>query len=297
MSVVRNLPLSARPGEVVAFLALCLGAVAMGISPIFVRIADVGPFASAFWRVALAVPVLAIWAVTESGRGALAVAFRARAIWLAGLFFAVDLFFWHLSILHTSIANATFLSSMAPIWVLLFSGLFIGEKVGKREAAGMVVCIVGGAVLLGGSYSLDSSKLIGDLYGVGTSFGFGTYFLAVRAARRDHKTGTVTFGATTVTALCLFVVAITFEPKFLPSSLAGVMTLAALAYVSHIGGQGLLAFALGYLSAAFGSLVIFLEVIAAALLAYLVFGEAIGPTQAIGGLLILGGIYIARPRS
>lgn len=297
MPAARTLPLSARPGEVIAFLALCLGAVAMGVSPIFVRIADVGPFASAFWRVALAVPVLAIWAISEGGRGALVSAFRSRAIWLAGFFFSIDLFFWHLSILHTSIANATFLSSMAPIWVLLFSGLFIGEKVGRREAGGVIVCILGGAVLLGGSYTLDSSKLIGDIYGVGTSFGFGTYFLAVRAARREHSTGTVTFGATTVTALCLGIIAFAFEPKLLPSSLAGAATLAALAYISHIGGQGLLAFALGYLSAAFSSLVIFMEVIAAAALAFLVFGEAIGWSQAAGGLMILGGIWIARPRS
>ena len=297
MSVAKSLPLSARPGEVVAFLALCLGAVAMGVSPIFVRLADVGPFASAFWRVALAVPLLAIWAASEGGAKALISAFRSKAIWLAGLFFAIDLFFWHLSILNTSIANATFLSSMAPIWVLLFSGLFIGEKVGRREAGGVIVCILGGAVLLGGSYQLDSTKLIGDIYGIGTSFGFGTYFLAVRAARREHKTGTVTFGATAVTALCLGVIAFAFEPKLLPSSLYGVATLAALAYVSHIGGQGLLAFALGYLSAAFSSLVIFMEVIAAALLAFLVFGEAIGWSQGLGGLMILGGIWIARPRS
>ncbi|MCM5556831.1 DMT family transporter [Pleomorphomonas sp. JP5] len=297
MSVARSLPLSPRPGEVVAFLALCLGAVAMGISPVFVRLADVGPFASAFWRVALAVPVLAIWAASEGGSKALATAFRSKAIWLAGVFFAVDLFFWHLSILNTSIANATFLSSMAPIWVLLFSGLFIGEKVGRREAGGVIVCILGGAVLLGGSYTLDADKLIGDIYGIGTSFGFGTYFLAVRAARRQHSTGTVTFGATAVTALCLGAIALAFEPKLLPSSLTGVATLAALAYVSHIGGQGLLAFALGYLSAAFSSLVIFMEVIAAATLAFLVFGEAIGWSQGLGGLMILGGIWIARPRS
>ena len=297
MSLAKSPPLAARPAEVVAFVALCLGAVAMGVSPVFVRLADVGPFASAFWRVALAVPVLALWAMSEGGGRALVAAFRSRAIWLAGIFFSIDLFFWHLSILHTSIANATFLSSMAPIWVLLFSGLFIGETVGRREAAGVVVCILGGAVLLGGSYTLDGSKLIGDLYGIGTSFGFGTYFLAVRAARREHRTGTVTFGATAVTALCLGVIAFAFEPKLLPSSLYGVATLAALAYVSHIGGQGLLAFALGYLSAAFSSLVIFMEVIAAAALAFLVFGEAISWSQGLGGLMILGGIWIARPRS
>ena len=54
-----------------AFLALCAGAVAMGISPVFVRYSagDVGPFASAFWRVALALPILYAWMrVEEAGR-------------------------------------------------------------------------------------------------------------------------------------------------------------------------------------------------------------------------------------
>ena len=51
-----------------AFAALCLGAVAMGISPIFVRFADVGPFTSAFWRVAGALPVLWAWAAIEARR-------------------------------------------------------------------------------------------------------------------------------------------------------------------------------------------------------------------------------------
>jgi len=53
-------PARVDAGFAPAFAALCLGAVAMGISPIFVRFsaADVGPFASAFWRVALALPVL-----------------------------------------------------------------------------------------------------------------------------------------------------------------------------------------------------------------------------------------------
>ena len=46
-----------------AFAALVVGAMAMGVSPIFVRLADVGPFASAFWRVTLALP--ALWRATR----------------------------------------------------------------------------------------------------------------------------------------------------------------------------------------------------------------------------------------
>ena len=51
-----------RRERALAFLALLSGGAAIAFSPIFVRLADVGPMQSAFWRVALAVPLLAIWA-------------------------------------------------------------------------------------------------------------------------------------------------------------------------------------------------------------------------------------------
>ena len=79
-----------------AFIALVLGAIAMGISPIFVRSAEVGPFASAFWRVAIALPVLLIWAVVEArreGRPLSSLAQFDKAVVMAGIFFAGDLFF------------------------------------------------------------------------------------------------------------------------------------------------------------------------------------------------------------
>ena len=82
----------------------------------------------------------------------------------------------------------------------------------------------------------------------------------------------------------------------MPQSLNGALVLLALALVSQVGGQGLLAIALGTLPATFSSLVIFLEAVAAAALAWVVLGEALGVLQMLGGLLILAGIYMARPR-
>jgi drug/metabolite transporter (DMT)-like permease len=69
-----------------------------------------------------------------------------------------------------------------------------------------------------------------------------------------------------------------------------------MSYVSHAGGQGLLAIALGRLPATFSSLVIFLEAIAAAVFGWAVLGEALTPIQALGGALILFGIWVARPK-
>jgi drug/metabolite transporter (DMT)-like permease len=280
-----------------AFAALVVGAVAMGASPLFVRLADVGPYASAFWRTALALPFLWLWSALEAK--------SARAAWrgldcivlLCGCFFAGDLFFWHLSIMSTSVANATFLATTAPVWVALGAWLVLGERVGTRILLGLALCILGGAALLGQSYGYAPERLSGDLFGVITATFFGGYMLAVRAARGRLGAGRLAFLSTAVTALCLLLIAVTLEPVLLPRSLAGATALLALAVVSQVGGQGLLAVALGTLPATFSSLVIFIEAIAAACLAWIFLGEALGWTQALGGILILVGIWLARPRA
>jgi drug/metabolite transporter (DMT)-like permease len=69
-----------------------------------------------------------------------------------------------------------------------------------------------------------------------------------------------------------------------------------MAWISHAGGQGLLSVALGRLPPVFSSLVIYLEAVAAALFAWVLLGEALTPVQTLGGLLILAGIWTARPK-
>lgn len=281
----------------VAMLCLVTGAMAMGISPLFVRFADVGPLASAFWRVALALPALWLWARLEArGRAAGPAPRWSRAVVLSGLFFAGDLVFWHLAIVHTTVANATFLATMAPVWVILASGVVIREPVGREAVFGLGLCILGAALLIGLSYSFAPGRLDGDLYGVVTSMFFGAYFLAMRVARRTVPPGLLMFRGGLVTAAVLLMVALVTEDRMLPAGWPGIATLLALALVSHAGGQGLLSYALGHLTAAFSSLVIFLEALTAAVAGWAVLGEVVSPAQAIGGAAILAGIWVARPR-
>src|SRR5688572_13929794 len=140
-----------------AFLALVGGALAMGISPVFVRFAEIGPFASAFWRVALALPALWLWASLEPRpANAARPELSARvSVATAGLLFAGDLTFWHLAILNTTVANATFLATLAPVWVVLGSGLFLGEKVAGPVFFGLALCLVGAGALIGDTWSFS----------------------------------------------------------------------------------------------------------------------------------------------
>lgn len=282
----------------IAFAALVIGAFAMGASPIFVRLADVGPFASAFWRCALALPFLAIWALSEP-KETRAMFSADRAVLLSGLFFAGDLFFWHLSILATTVANATFIATMAPVWVAFGAWVVFREKISQANFMGLALCLIGGAALIGQSYSFAPERLLGDGYALVTSVFFGLYMLAVSNARTRLKigAGSLAFMSAAVTCAVLFVVAMLLETNFMPRSLNGWLTLLSLAIVSQVLGQGLLAVALGKLPATFSSLVIFLEAVGAAALGWLVLNEALGAVQLFGGALILFGIWIARPRT
>ncbi|MBO0662972.1 DMT family transporter [Jiella sp. CQZ9-1] len=284
-----------------AVVLLILGAACMAISPVFVRNADVGSFTSAFWRALTSLPLLALWAGLElrAARRRPAKAPKKpldhRAVVLAGVFFAGDLAFWHLAIMHTTIANATFFACLAPLWVALLSQVTIGESVSKRTFGGLAVCVPGAALLIVHSDGGTGSPL-GDVFGLITSLFFGLYFLAMRRARGGSGAGTTTLLSTVITVAVLFPVALVSDDALLPHSLSGALNLAALGIVSHAGGQGLLSVALGVLSAAFSSLVIFIEAVAAAAFGWIFAGEALGPTQIVGGSLILLGIFFARPR-
>ena len=286
-----------RSTFLVSILALLGAALAMSISPSLVRFADVGPLSSAFWRVFLAMPVLWIWMrAEESQPGQSKGKSWSLPILLTGLFFAGDLLLWHLAIMKTSIANATFFATMAPIWVVIFGWLVLRQRVSRSTLVGLGLCLAGGTTLISQSLGLDAARAVGDALAIGTGVFFGLYFLAVGAARKDTGAARVTFEMSLITIAILLVAALVVEGDIMPHSANGWGVLLALALVSHAGGQGLLSVALGRLPTVFSSLVIFLEAVAAAGFAWVLQGEPVSALQAVGGAIILGGIWIARPR-
>jgi len=281
----------------IGLAALIAAALAMSISPSLVRFADVGPFASAFWRVFLALPILWAWMrADEKKPGAAKGKSWSLPIVLSGLAFAGDLLLWHSSIMHTTIANATFFATMAPLWVVVFGWLLLRQKAEPTTLVGLALCLVGGSSLVYQTMSLNPAHALGDALGIGTGVFFGLYFLAVGAARKHTGAARVTFELSVLSAAILLAFALVIEGNILPHGALGWGVLVALAVISHAGGQGMLSVALGRLPATFSSLVIFLEAVAAAGFAWVLQNEPVSPLQALGGAIILFGIWVARPR-
>jgi drug/metabolite transporter (DMT)-like permease len=277
----------------VAFLCLLAGGCAIAFAPIFVRLADTGPVASAFWRCALAVPVLWIWVYARARHERSQVSWMPLA--LAGLFFACDLGVWHFSILYTSVANATVLANLAPIFVTLAGWLFWRRKVTRLFLAGMFVAIAGMFVLVGPNFAAGGRPLVGDALGALTAVFYAGYFLAIKAARdAGASTARLMAWSTTITAILLLPIALAMPQAFMPSSAAGWWVLVGLALVSQVLGQGLIAYAFAHLPASLSSVSLLIQPVMAALFAWALFSEAIGPAQFAGAALVLAGIWVSR---
>jgi len=274
-----------------ALPALLLGAVCIALSPIFVRLSEAGPTATAFWRVALAVPVLWIFF-----RGPLK---GPKLLFLAaGIAFAGDLVFWHKSIQFTSVANSTLLANLASIFVTLAAWLLWRERPKPLFLVALALALGGVALLVHTSLSFSGTALLGDALGVVTAMFYAWYILAVKGLRdRGAATLQVMAVTTTLTAVILFPVALASGEQMLPSSAYGWGVLLGLALITHAAGQGLIAYALAHLPATFSSVGLLLQPVVAAFFAWVLLSEPLVALQIAGGLVVLAAIWLARRAS
>lgn len=275
--------------------ALLAGATFIALSPIFVRLSEAGPTATAFWRVALAVP--ALWALYWIKPRARARRYSGKWLLLvaAALAFAGDLAFWHTSIQLTSVANSTLLANLASIFVTLAAWIFLRQRPTRTFLIGLAAALAGVALLVRTSVEFSTTGLVGDALAVVTAMFYAGYLLAVKGLRdRGEATLHLMAVTTTISAIVLFPIALaTGEPMF-PHSASGWWILVGLALISHAAGQGLIAYALAHLPAAFSSVSLLVQPVMAALFAWLLLAEPLIAAQVAGAVVVLLGIYLAR---
>jgi drug/metabolite transporter (DMT)-like permease len=296
--VSRQLPQPAERLRHLALPAVLLGGIAIGFSPILVRLSALGPVATGFYRLFLALPLLWLWMQWERRRvveGMTAV--RWLPIAVPGILFAGDILFWHWSITYTTVANATLLANLAPVVVTFGAWIYLREPISFRFLVGMGLAMGGAALLVNASAALGAGRVLGDLFGLITACFFGGYVVAVARLRDRYTASTIMFYSSAVTCVLLLAATLVSGEGLLPRSPEGWIALLALAWISQAMGQGLIAYALGHLPASFSALAILIEPLTAAILGWLWLGEALGVPQAIGGVIVLAGITVAHRAS
>jgi drug/metabolite transporter (DMT)-like permease len=218
-------------------------------------------------------------------------------IHVAAFFLAFDLIVWHWSLQLIGVGVATLLGNTAPIWVALAGFLFFKERFSPRFLVGLAVAF-GGMVLLvvGGDKSLAVGDWLGLLLALAAGICYAGYLRGVKAARAGVGLAQVMFWTSALTALWLLPAALLTEDKVVPHTLHGWLAVAGLAFVSQTLGQGMISWALGLLPAAFSAVSLLVNPVASGAFAWLILGEALAVPQIAGGLAVLAGIFVARPK-
>ena len=279
---------------------LILGAVLISFSGIFVRISELGPSATGFHRLFLALPIFWLWMAGEARKHPERLPARLSDWWLltlCGLFMAGDLALWHWSLHMTSVANATLLGNSAPIFVTLAGWLLFGQRFSLLFLLGLASAIAGAVVLVGISFGHGQRPFLGDLLGVAVGAFYAGYIMMVGRLRGRFSTASVMGVSGIFTCLALLLVALASGESLTAHSLHGWVVLFALAWLSQVVGQSAITWSLAHLPAAFGAVALLANPVAAALFAWAALGESIGLLQAIGGVVVLMGIALARQGS
>jgi len=279
-----------------ALPVLVASACVLGLAPVLVRLTDTGPAAAGFWRLAFALPVLALIASRAKtsdpvdGRG------PDRWMALAGLFFALDMSFWHYGLTLTSVANATVLCNLTPVVVTGFAWLVFKERPRRLFLAALALAICGaGAMAFGASGSglARERSLLGDALSLSVTLWYASYFLCVQRARRGASASRVMLWSSAAGAPLMLLAALLMGEQLRPTGPEGWLFCLSLGLV-HVVGQGGVAWSLGQLPAALTAITILVQPVVAGLLGWAIFAETLTPVQLVGGAVVLGAVVMAQ---
>lgn len=273
-----------------------LGAMFIASSGVLVRLASSSPVTVAFYRCVYALPLLGLVTYLEKRRfGGLPQRTRNLA-WVAGIFFAIDLVFWHHAIDAVGAGLATVLGNLQVVIVGFAAWALLGERP-RRELFWAIPVVLTGVVLISGVVGEDAygeNPALGVLFGGLTSLAYAAFILVLREGSRDlRRIGGPLFHATLVAALAAAVYApfagdMQWAPRWPEHG-----WLLALALSAQVVGWLLISSSLPRLPAAVTSIVLLLQPVGAMVIAGIALGESPALFQLAGAALILVGVVVA----
>lgn len=262
---------------------------------LLIRFSAAGPVASGAYRLLLTIPLL-LCLDKFSGKKINSSKLTREVIiysMLSGLFFALDLAVYNVSILYTSLAEATLLTNMAPFFIVPISIVFFHEKAPFRFIYSVILAIIG-LYLLMGKTDLDHKHLIGDWLALLSAIFYALFLTSIKKAASNYSVNRVMTLVCLIGGILLFALAAIKQEVIFPQTAYGWFILLAIAIFGQVLGQTLLAYGVKFLPLQLSSLFLLLSPIFAAIYAFFIFDERLNLIQSCGIVVILVAIYIGK---
>jgi len=204
---------------------------------------------------------------------------------LAGLLLAAHFATWVPSVTLTSVASSTALVATQPVWAALLARA-AGRQVGRRVWVGIVVAVLGAALITGADVSLSARAVAGDLLAVVGGIFAAAYVTAGAAVRARISTIAYTAICYSTCALLLVAVCLATGQPLRGYDGETWLKLAALTAGAQLLGHSVVNVVLRTTSPTVVSLAILFEAPGAALIAA-VWLDQLPPATALPGLVVL----------
>lgn len=275
-------------------LQILCGAFLISFSGIFVKLADVSPTASGFYRVLFGAFFLFVATLVAKE-------FRILSLreWLllifCGFVFALDLFFWHESIMYIGPGLATLLGNFQVFFLAAAGILFWGEKSRRRFFIALPLAIVGLLLIVGHNWNeMGSSYQTGISFGLLTALCYTGFLLSLRTIRTKDA-HSLFFTLLVVSAACAFFLSLKMlhgGDSFIIPNVKSISALLGLGLFSQTIGWVLIAHALPKMRASHAGLILLLQPSLAFIWDVLLFARPTSTTNWIGLAITLAAIYM-----
>ncbi|MWV39525.1 DMT family transporter [Natrialba sp. INN-245] len=283
-------------GSTTPYVALAAAVFAASTSAILVRWSHAPSSVAAFYRIlfttALLAPIALVWYREE---------FR-RLSWrdggfaaVAGVALAVHFAAWFESLNHTSVAASVTLVQTQPIFVALGAALVLGERVSRETVLGIVIAIVGAAIMsLGdaGEAPISDATTFGNALALLGAVTVAGYVLAGRSIRQRVSLFPYVTVVYTACAATLFVLVGAQGHDYVAYPAREWLLFLGMAVGPGVFGHTVVNWVLKHLESVVVSVAWLGEPVGATLLALALLTEIPDAVTVVGGLVVLGGIYV-----
>jgi len=280
----------ARP-HFLAFPALLVGNAALAFGPWLVRLSDVGPVATGFWRVALAAPML--FAVASISGQAIRRPSRAviALIVAAAIFYSLDLAAWNAGIRMTKLGNATLFGNSGS-FVFAAYALWLARRLptGSQTAA-IALALLGSALLMGSSYTLSPRNFEGDLLALAAGLLYGGYLILIGRCRVTLTPLPLLFLVTCFSVPILLAISLGSDERIWPHNWFPPIIFAL---SSQLVGQGLLVYSIGTLPPLVVGLALLTQPAISAAVGWIAYKEALTLADVSGAAAIAVALVLVR---
>jgi drug/metabolite transporter (DMT)-like permease len=269
-----------------------LAAVGWGFGPIFATLTSAPGLVLTFYRLWLGAALLTA-AVYASGRR---LGWRTlRTSWLGGVFLGGDMSMFFSAIKLTSVVDATVISAVQPVIVLIAARRLFQEQMGRWDVFWILVAMAGvtGAVL--GPGVTSHHQVLGDLLAVGAMLSWSAYWLVSKHARVEQNALEYTAGVTIVAAALVTVIVVVSGQSLARVESGDWLWIGLLAVVpgsAHL----LMNWVHRYVDASLSSVIGASNPIAAAVAAVVILGQRLTAVQIAGGLVGIAAIAVVATR-